>query len=89
MAVDGTNVSGACLIDDIGVLRTDPGKRGALRAMACLQNAAGLPEFADLAALFRLIEDGGFYFSGGDGVDDDGSEWGGGEIGRFLGINQV
>jgi hypothetical protein len=57
-AIDATGkaVTGQCLVDDFATLTSDPVHRSAWRAAVALLGTEGMPEYADIAALFSLAE---------------------------------
>lgn len=57
---DGNEVKGAAFIDDLAALTSEPKHRGAWRAAVALLSLEGIPQYADIAALFSLIEDVAF-----------------------------
>lgn len=53
----GQAVRGVCFIDDLAALTSEPTHRGAWRAALTLLSAEAMPEYADIAALFQLVDD--------------------------------
>ena len=47
---------GQCLVDDFATLTSDPVHRSAWRAAIAMLGAEGMPEYADIAALFNLAD---------------------------------
>ncbi len=62
----GNRVTGAALVDDVAALSAAPSHRGAWRAAVALLSSEGMPHYADIAALFSLVQDVAF-----DDEDDD------------------
>jgi hypothetical protein len=52
----GRAVAGQCLVDDFATLTSDPVHRSAWRAAVALLGAEGMPDYADVAALFSLAD---------------------------------
>jgi hypothetical protein len=53
----GKRAHGAALVDDVAALSAEPTHRGAWRAALALLSAEEMPEYADIAALFQLVDD--------------------------------
>jgi hypothetical protein len=53
----GNRAHGAALVDDVAALSAEPTHRGAWRAALALLSAEEMPEYADIAALFQLVDD--------------------------------
>ena len=63
----GNSVVGAALVDDVAALSADPSHRGAWRAAVALLSSEGMPQYADIAALFSLVQDVAFEEEEDDG----------------------
>lgn len=53
----GERAHGVAFVDDIAALSAEPTHRGAWRAALALMSAEEVPEYADIAALFQLVDE--------------------------------
>lgn len=53
----GQRIHGSALVDDLAALSAEPSHRSAWRAAVALLSSDALPEYADIAALFQLVDE--------------------------------